>query len=302
MLDIWSWICELPADLPESDSPYLLELASSKVGKGGSTRSIQLKAERTSDDIGSNSVVFTLLMQGFESVDGSKAIWVSATCPLHSDKPFLPLVLQLLQETISRSPTAQDTTCPRSKLQTIKPEPISWIMETHAPESLSSFFNIIFLARLFWLCSFDAPSEVGSFYFQFLLGPNMEGLSSKHASVLRTFLVSIGVDAELCFMRTLGYMLAKWLILREMAVGLQTLTLLPASNNHVFSYSTEAHGLWILKGYVPVQAMRLTRCFNQLRNFTKDSILKYVLAHQQLEAVIQLQYAVKYYENYIQVR
>lgn len=103
-------------------------------------------------------------------------------------------------------------------------------------------------------------------------------------------------------MRTFGYMLAKWLILRDVDVGLKSLTPLP-SKNLGFSYATESHGLWILKGYTPVKSMQ---CHGQKSQFpavieAKESLLKYALAHQQLEAVIQLEYTVGFFENFIQV-
>jgi hypothetical protein len=99
----------------------------------------------------------------------------------------------------------------------------------------------------------------------------------------------VGVDTELCFMRTLGYMLAKWLILNEMCMGLQTLT--PAQN-FGFSYATEAHGFWVLKGYSPVMGMKLTLSNCQSIQFLaielKEYVLRYTLAHHHLESVIQL--------------
>lgn len=103
-------------------------------------------------------------------------------------------------------------------------------------------------------------------------------------------------------MRTFGYMLTKWLMLRELGVGLQLLT---PSYNLRFSYAAETHGLWVLKGYAPLMAM--TRCHSSTVNNgypvfeAKESVLKYALAHQQIEAVIQLEYSVKFKENFILV-
>lgn len=250
------------------------------------------------------SLTFIVGLEGFESLEPQKAMWVSDTCLLSSEKPFLPLVLQLLQEIINRSPTAHDSGCPRSQLQKLKPEPISWIMDSHSPESFSSFFNLLFLARLFWSCACDAPSVVGSFYFNSVLSPNIEALTCNHAPVLRTFLENVGVDAELSFMRTLGYITAKWLILREVGVGLQTIAPLPDQQLGL-SYATEAHGFWILKGYAPISAMKVTRSNEHNGKFpiieAKESVLRYALAHQQLEAVIQLEYSVVFHDGYIQV-
>ncbi|XP_031395120.1 uncharacterized protein LOC116206393 [Punica granatum] len=309
MLDIWSWICELP-DSAGSCSSSVLELARSMPDRDGLTQSIQLRANWTACEPSSEeaAITFSLYLLGFESQKLQQGpIWVSDPYPLSSDKPFLPLLLQLLREIISRSPTTQESTCPRSRLGDLRPEPVAWIMDSHAPESLSGFFNSIFLLRLFWLCSFDAPCEAGTFYYHCLLAPNLETLACNRTPVLRKFLATIGVDAELCFTRAFSYMLAKWLILREVGgVGLKTLASLPADDRGlVVSYATEAHGLWILKGYVPIQAMKVTQSSNQLKSFpiteAKDSVLKYVLAHQQLEAVIQVEYSVKFFESYIQV-
>ncbi|KAK9904654.1 hypothetical protein M0R45_000498 [Rubus argutus] len=311
MLDIWSWICELPnlSLWTESDPPLVFELASSGPSPGNSTtRSIQLRAEPSSGSNIDTLVTFSVCLHGFQNLS-KKTLWVSDTCSLSSDKPFLPLLLQLLQEIISLSPASHGSSCPRSQLQALKPDPLSWVMDSHSPESFSTFFDLVFITRLFWLCACDAPSEVGSLYFKSLLAPNLETLMSKHAPALRTFLITVGVDAELCFMRTLGYMLAKWCILRQVGVGLQTLTALaaPSQQNLGFSYANEACGFWVLKGYAPVLGMRTTRSVNVEKNrfpaieTTKDSVLKYALAHQQLEAVIQVEYSVGFYDGFIQV-
>ncbi|TKY50994.1 hypothetical protein E2542_SST22501 [Spatholobus suberectus] len=302
-MDIWSWICELPnsVEWTESDSSTKFELASED--KDNSTRSIHLKAERTSGSDSEAVVTFTVCLQGFHPHKAHKPLWVSEKCHVSSENPFLPLLLQLLQEIISHSPTAHDSTCPRSQLQKLKPDPIAWIMDSHTPESLSTFFNLVFTMRLFWLCACDAPTEAGSLYFHSLLAPTLQTASSKLASVLRTFFITVGVDTELCFMRTLGYMTTKLHIINELSVGLGLKTLLPSPR---FSYATEAHGLWILKGYAPVMTMKLARTNGQKSQFSgidaKESILRYALAHQQLEAHVQLEYTVGFCDGFIQVR
>ncbi|KAJ4962808.1 hypothetical protein NE237_022747 [Protea cynaroides] len=294
-MDIWSWIYELPSsnEWLESDSPPVFQLATEK------DKFILLKAERTSGSNAEALVTFSVCLEGFNypSQNPNKTLWVSDPCPISEDKPFLPLLLQLLQEIIARAPISYDTTCPRSQLQKLKPEPVSWILDSHSPESFSLFFNLVFLCRLFWLCVCDAPADAGSLYMESLLGPNLDALSSsKH--VLRMFLTSIGVDGELCFMRTLGYMLAKWLILRgESVAGVGK-----AQLRLGFSYATESLGFWSLKGYAPVLSM--TRANKQEYSpllEAKDFVLKYALAHQQLEAVIQLEYTVGFCESFIQV-
>ncbi|KAL1209263.1 hypothetical protein V5N11_033123 [Cardamine amara subsp. amara] len=98
-MDPWSWICELPEapEFVESESHVAFQLA------GDLTRSIQLKAEWEScSDPESHSLTFKVIVEGFNRLKTS-TIWVSDTCPLSSEKPFLPLVLHLLRELISLS-------------------------------------------------------------------------------------------------------------------------------------------------------------------------------------------------------
>ena len=310
-MEIWSWICELLEfgewSTDESNSPLFFPLVTSSTykqpsrvsdkGTGDDFQPIQLKAERSFDTDSGAAVTFSIL-------HGENTLWVSDTCPLDSKHPFLPLILQLLQEIISCAPTAQDGCCPRSQLQKLKPDPVLWILESHSSESISNFFDVVLLMRLFWLCVCNAPPEVGSMYFHTLLAPNLELFSCSQAPVLRNFFVSVGVDLEMCFMRTFGYMTAKLLILKELGVGLQMVTPLPFRNLG-FSYAVESHGLWIMKSYAAVSAMRLTRRNKQIGRFSglnpQEAVLKYALAHQQLEAVMQLEYSVKFSDGFIQV-
>ncbi|XP_047976312.1 uncharacterized protein LOC125218638 [Salvia hispanica] len=309
-MDVWSWICELSDsdewNHSESESHLTFTLASSSPSSKHSTQSIHLRADRSLTSDSEASIRFSVRLVGFNKSssddEDQKPIWASDACPLSSENPFLPLVLQLLQEIVSRSPMAQDsTTCPRSQLQMLQRGQVSWILDSHAPESFSRFFNLVLLTRLFWVCACDAPSDVGSFFFHYLLAPNIETFTCHHAPVVRNFFVAVGADVELCFTRTAGYMLAKWLILREIEVGLRS-----ASGDLGFSYAVESHGLWILKGFSPVNSMQCMQSQGQNGLFpavmeAKESLLKYALAHQQLEAVIQLEYKVRFHESYIHV-
>ncbi|CAH8319326.1 unnamed protein product [Eruca vesicaria subsp. sativa] len=302
-MDPWSWICELPEshDFSESDTHAVFQLG------GDLTRSIQLRVERdSSSDLESLSLTFKVMAEGFSHLKSS-AIWVSNTCVLSSEKPFLPLVLQLLQELISYSPTTDESTCTKSELLKIKPGPVNWVMDSHSPESFSSVFNLILITRLFWLCVFDAPSEVGSFFFQHLLGSQVESLTCQHAPVLRTFLVSVGVDAELCIVRAASYVISKWMISKEVGLGnlgLKQITSPLPHQSFGFSYATEAHGLWSLKGYFPILSMNLANN-NKIIKFRivepKEAVLRYALSHQHAEVIVQFEYSVTFHENYIKV-
>ncbi|KAJ4896980.1 Uncharacterized protein Rs2_23774 [Raphanus sativus] len=310
-MDPWSWICELPEsqDFSESDTHAVFQLG------GDLTRSIQLRVERDSNaDLESLSLTFKVVAEGFSHLKSS-TIWISNTCTLSSEKPFLPLVLQLLQELISHSPTTGESTCTKSETLEIKPGPVNWVMDSHSPESFSSVFNLILVTRLFWLCVLDAPTEVGSFFFQHLLGPHVKSLTCQHAPVLRTFLVSLGVDAELCIVRAVSYVISKWMISKEVGLGNLGLKQITSPLPHQslgFAYATEAHGLWTLKGYFPILSMNLTTNNSSSQNHNnkiikfplvepKEAVLRYALSHQHAEVIVQFEYSVMFHENYIRV-
>ncbi|GMH16286.1 hypothetical protein Nepgr_018127 [Nepenthes gracilis] len=306
-MDTWLWISDLSstAEWDESNSPLIYQLASSNSAAGPRNQSMQLKAERRFMSSTETAITFSVEVEGFQPPQtAKKTLWLSDECPPSSDKRFLPLVLQLIREIIDRSPIGHNSVGARSKLEQLKREPIARMLETQSPESFSKFFNLIFLVRLFWLCACDAATEFGCLYFNSLLVLGIEQLSrDMRMPVLRTFLLSVGVYFELCVARAVGYISAKCLILKEMSAGLQLLT--PSASNLGISYVTQAHGLWVLKGYVPVQSMRCTRHNVPNDPFrivdAKEAALRYVLAHQHLEAVVQFEYLVVFYDRYIQV-
>ncbi|KNA04987.1 hypothetical protein SOVF_194580 [Spinacia oleracea] len=308
-MDIWSWICDLPSscEWSNSNSQLSFELASSNTTtKENSTQSIQLKAERSSELKTEVCITFSICVQGFDPNEPYKTLWLSNPCFVSSDnKPFLPLVVQLVQETINRAPlTYHDHTHHGTQPVKVKLDPISRILETYSPESFSSIFNLLLFTRLFWLCACDAPTEVGSLFFHSLLSPNLEILSRiSQVAVLKGFMSVVGVDVEMCISRAFGYMLAKWLITREIRVGLSSL--LPLPSNVGLFYASEVGSIWFLKGYAPIWAMKRMRSSDGKEGFlfvgAKESALRYSLAHQQLEAHIQLEYSVKFFEGHIQV-
>ncbi|XP_057535705.1 uncharacterized protein LOC130813830 [Amaranthus tricolor] len=310
-MDIWSWICNLPSS-PEwspSNSQLVYHLTSNDtIRKGNLVGSIELKAERSSELNTEKWITFSIFVQGFNPTESShKTIWISDPCSLSSNKPFLPLVLQLIQEIIQRAPiTYHDKTHHGSHNIKVKPDLIVGILETYSPESFSDFFNILIFTRLFWLCACDAPTEVGSLYFHSLLAPNIELLSrATHVQVLKDVMEAVGIDVEMCISRAFGYMITKWLIAKEMrTVGLSSV--LPLPSNLGLSYASEATSMWLLKGYVPAWAMKRTCPSDKKEGFlfvgAKESALRYSLAHQQLEAHIQLEYKVEFLESHIQVK
>lgn len=281
-MDVWSWITHLPdaGDWPEtSDAGLDFEVASSPA------QSVVLRAERTAGSESRGPVNFSVCLKGFNPSNSAKTLWVSNPCPLAADgRPdFHPLVLQLVQEVIARAPSSDPAAGP-PKLD---------VRPLFAASQFPSFFELVFLCRLFWLCACDSPADVGYVYVQAMNPGLVRALDCKQ--VMGEFLISAGADWEVYFMRSLGYMLAKWCILRELSPSESGCAGLGFGS---FSYAAESHGLWVLRGYAPVLAMERTHHHHQGQPEgyaaleAKESLLRYALAHQQLEVVLQLEYSV----------
>ncbi|XP_077225016.1 uncharacterized protein LOC143858242 [Tasmannia lanceolata] len=308
-MDVWSWINNLPSpnNWPESDSQLVLQLASSKNNQDNTTKSILFIAERT---YGSNTealVTFSISLLGSLDLSNNthKTLWVSDPCPISSQKHFLQLtlLLQLVRELITRSPTI-DSRAPIPLNLDMKVVSLT-LNSVDSDDSISHLFHLVLLSRLFLLCVCDSPTEFGSLYFQ-TLAPNLDESIFSSNRVMKSFLSSLGPDGELYFMRTIGYMLAKWLIFKDIS-GIQPLSTRAQNQHLVFSYAKESHGLLVLKGYAPVQAMTRTGTSQQQKDpvygflEAKESVLRYALGHQQLETVIQLEYSVSLHEGFIHV-
>ncbi|XP_072972973.1 uncharacterized protein [Typha angustifolia] len=271
MDDMWSWITTLP--VTPANFPSSLLLASSE------EKSILLQVDRTAGSDSEALVTFSVLLHGFfHPCNQTRTLWVSNPCPLSSpSSSHLQLLTQLIRELISLSPSTShsyadlDFSCIKLEL----PEPI---LDSPA------FFSLALLLRLFWLCAVDAPSDAGFLFFS-KLGPTIERAVNCCGKDMGDFLRAVGPDVEERFVRSLGYVLAKWCLLREIHEGPKVIFKPMGS-----AYVKDSHGLWVLKGYAPVQAM------NRLRSCpvheAGESALHYALAHQQLEVVVQLEYYV----------
>lgn len=270
--------------------------------KLGSKRLIFIRAEK-SDGMQEELplICFSICVEGFDpGHNTSITLWVSNPLPLSSNT-FIFLLLQLLNEIISHStkPIFNHTTAPSigSNFETV----LFQALHQYPFEQLSKFMNFIILGHLFWKCVFDVLAEVGLFYFQ-LLSSNLNYLHDIQPLMI-TLLTSLGAECELYLMRSFGYMLAKLWILKE--INPSELDAFPNSSpsSLSFSYAMDSHGLLLLKGYAPVQSM--TRAsFNgeQLPIYdAKESLLRYALGHQLLEAVVQYEYTISYTEHCIQV-
>lgn len=221
------------------------------------------------------------------------------------------LLVQLLNEVLALSPYAPclgagadlGGDAPDAK---VDDETVSSAVAVAAPGAgVSAFFSLALLLRLFWVCALDAPADAGYLFFRDL-GAEIERALDECRPALGVFLRSVGPDVEERFMRSLGYMLAKWCLLREMQAKAKRSPppevkprrrAIPAA---CLSYAAEVHGLWVLKGYAPVLAMpRVTGAAPvppiaaSPYEAPEEPALRYGLVHQQLEAVAQLEYAVR---------
>ncbi|WOK92322.1 hypothetical protein Cni_G01013 [Canna indica] len=276
MDDVWSWLASLPDPSEWPPTPPFLALASAADGK-----SICLSADRTAGSDAEALLTFSVTLHGFHPANPSRTIWLSD--PVLPSSPHLPLLLQLLRESISMSPSPFPLPA-----ELLDEEPVS--VAIGDDEQTAAFLSLALLLRLFWLCAIEAPADAGFLFFRALDAPLEQALGCRLA--LRRVLLALGSDVEEQFMRSLGYMLSKWCILRELQ-GTAAKRILPPSCCP--SYSAERHGLWILKGFAPVPAMARSGAHGSaggLNLEAKDSVLRYALAHQQLEAVVQLEYTV----------
>ncbi|KAJ3673033.1 hypothetical protein LUZ60_006407 [Juncus effusus] len=286
---IWSWILNLPSPSnwpPSTNPPPSLTLASSP------EKFILFQADRTD---GSDALInFSISLHGFYPKYPSRTLWVSDPFSLSSPSiSHLLLLRQLLHEIVSLSPSVSYLNSnPLNLDQEVISKAVNSVSETEA----SGFFSLSFLLRLFFLCAIDAPSEAGFVFFSSLGETISSSLNCTKA--ISYFLQLAGPDVEQRYIRSLGYMLSKWCLLREIQ--------LEPAKSHVwpvpsacFSYATSLHGLIILKGYAPVLAMSRTRSADQPKldhqNFAhepQESALKYSLAHQQFEVIVRLEYTV----------
>ncbi|KAJ4762815.1 neuronal PAS domain protein [Rhynchospora pubera] len=281
MDNIWSWIMSLPslADWPSAAAPSLL-LASSP------DKFILFEAECTTSSSSDATVAFSISLHEYNS-SASRTLWLFNPSPLSSSSVLHSLLLhQIIHEITSLSPSISSL---NSNIY-FEQESISRLVENLEENEASSFFSLTLLLRLFWLCTIDAPAEAGYLFFSALAENVYRALSC--TGVFSNFLLAVGPDVEQRYMRSLGYMLSKWCLLRDIQAGsMLNAEPVPAA---CLSYATTVHGLFVHKAYAPVLAMARLRAsetnMDELVGEPKESALRYALAHQQLELVVQLDY------------
>lgn len=325
MDDAWPWLASLPPPLrdeggPDTPSPppWSLPLAASTDGA-----SIVLQADTTAaaasaspagnadDDDGEPAlhVAFSVAING--AGGEARALWASERFAASSPVALrVQLLVQLLNEVVALSPYSPclgaaggDASEAKVDSETVSAVVGAGGADPSAPAA--AFFSLALLLRLFWLCALDAPADAGYLFFRDL-GAEIERGLGECRPALGVFLRSVGPDVEDRFMRSLGYMLAKWCLLREIQAAAAGPVAAPRRRRALpaaacLSYATEVHGLWVLKGYAPVLAMPCVTATGPAsasiaaspHEVPEEPALRYGLAHQQLEAVAQLEYAVR---------
>uniref|UniRef100_A0ACD5XPU0 Uncharacterized protein n=1 Tax=Avena sativa TaxID=4498 RepID=A0ACD5XPU0_AVESA len=295
MDEVWPWLASLPP--PGPDMPPRSSFPLSASHDGGSIV-LQADCTSTSGSGGSTaeSVVigFSLAVHSANDDDVAHALWTSETFSATSlAAPRLQLMAQLLDEVIALAPSIASLSLGRNLGPDASESRLDAVIEaTGTDGSAAAFFSLALLLRLFWLCALEAPADFGYLFFQ-ALGAEIERALGNCTRALGVFLLAVGPDVEERFMRSLGYMLAKWCLLREMQAP-------SAASPDVacLSYASEVHGLWVLKGYAPVLAMprvagaRAAPITASPQELPEEPALRYGLVHQQLEAVVHLEYAV----------
>nr|ACG29240.1 hypothetical protein [Zea mays] len=328
MDDAWPWLASLPPPLRDEDgpdtplpAPWSLPLAASTDGASIVLRADTSPAASSSladGDDGNGDGEPALLVAFSVAINGAggdaRALWASegfaASSPV---APRVQLLVQLLNEVLALSPyvpclgAGVDGLGGDASEAKVDAETVSAVVgaaEAGPSAPAAAFFSLALLLRLFWLCATDAPADAGYLFFRDLRSEIERGLGECRPA-LAVFLRSVGPDVEDRFMRSLGYMLAKWCLLRDMQAAARSAAKLEAPRRRralpaaCLSYATEVHGLWILKGYAPVLAMprvtgpASTSIAASPHELPEEPALRYGLAHQQLEAVAQLEYAAR---------
>uniref|UniRef100_A0A0D9VVI8 Uncharacterized protein n=1 Tax=Leersia perrieri TaxID=77586 RepID=A0A0D9VVI8_9ORYZ len=310
MDSVWPWLTGLPPPTGPTGEPSpppnpVVTLAASPDGATSIVLQADCAASTVEDYDGESGeretttaqFSFSLVLSGTNGA--ARALWTSERFAAASNVAMRrQLLARLLDEVIALSPSVPCLSggAAESKLDEEVVE-----MADDTDGSAAAFFSLALLLRLFWLCAREAPADTGFLFFQ-ALGADIEHALSGCRPALGLFLRSVGPDVEERFMRSLGYMLAKLCLLREMQAesaqpAIPRRAALPVA---CLSYATEVHGLWVLKGYAPVLAMpRVTGAGAATTPITalphevpEEPALRYGLVHQQLEVVAQLEYAV----------
>ncbi|CAN6482441.1 unnamed protein product [Victoria cruziana] len=291
-MEISKWIADLPCMEGWSGpagSSNNFELMGSHDGQG---KSLILTAERTSGSKQESLITFSLSLAGL--ADESTTLWVSNTFSISEnmiEEALVPLLVQLLEEIINRAPNTSDVT-----LFKLSPD-LSNTLLSYSAESLYHFLDFIFTCRFFWLCLCNAPSEIGSLFFRKF---SSKLVSSSCKRILKAFLTSVGADSELKFMRSLSYIYTKLLILKNF----DTKSKEPKLGIYSSSYVNASCDFLVFKGYSPLLAMN-QEWSNEYKPGllldTAESVLRYTLAHQQLETVVQFEHSVHRLDNYVKV-
>ncbi|KAJ1280885.1 hypothetical protein BS78_04G266400 [Paspalum vaginatum] len=321
MDEVWQWLASQPPLAP-AEGPDMPPLPRSLlVATSPDGASIILQAapittalESSADGEPAPFVAFSLAINGPSGEE--RALWESGGFAAYSPVALrVQLLVQLLNEVLAHSPYVPclgagtdlgvGGDAPDAKVEA---EVVSAVVGAPG-DGVSAFFSLALLLRLFWLCALDAPAEAGYLFFRDL-GAEIERALGECRPALGVFLRSVGPDVEERFMRSLGYMLAKWCLLREMQASGSSAAEADPKKPQVprrraipaacLSYATEVHGLWVLRGYAPVLAMpRVTGAAAPTSlaaspyEAPEEPALRYGLVHQQLEAVAQLEYTVR---------
>ncbi|KAG6469128.1 hypothetical protein ZIOFF_073826 [Zingiber officinale] len=266
-------------------------------------RSLTQRKDRRNSSAKS-SIIHSLLLWFTESFKNFSPI---SSLKVSLDRPEneLPIPLRLLVPSIRQTvltvcPDPHTLFCMSHPLYILPSEFLLAIQAGRESSRLADRYGVRILVKLRWVEMLGGPAASGEFVYSGLRAKMISGSSAGRPCLCVLFVrghveeeerlhrTTSRLHAEGRLMRSLGYMLCKWCILRELQGGGGPAGCCP-------SYAAERHGLWVLKGFAPVPAMARygTSASTGGQSLeAKDSVLRYALAHQQLEAVVQLEYTV----------
>ncbi|KAK1286879.1 hypothetical protein QJS10_CPB20g00210 [Acorus calamus] len=153
-------------------------------------------------------------------------------------------------------------------------------------------FNYAFGTLLFLVCLYEAPEgRLRSECLNALAAAGLVGGPGRRKDAAVMVMRAVGSNVEERWMRAVNLAVTNWAMTEK-----PTKTRVP-----VFSYAVSASGLWKVQLWCPAVAMDVESPSGGGGPPPPDERLKFSLAYQQLEGVVQLAYKVVVRENWIDI-
>ncbi|GLJ37149.1 hypothetical protein SUGI_0753360 [Cryptomeria japonica] len=277
--DIWDWISALPAASDWQKDVKSLNLCN------GSQVSLLFSAIKKPGSQGREEQVIFSLLADFQF---SIPLWTSDPCKLHpKEKAMYGLFLNFIEGILLYGPQKQ---VPR--------------IESHIDQATvmgskhsKGMFNCAFLAMALCVCYYEAPGDIRSCCVE-AIERELEK-EVKNRDNWKAVLEAVGSKIEEQVMRSIALLITNRIFLPSkdpdsLAWDRSLTKRIPSP----YSYSASTNGLWKIRVYTPVLAMKVV----DKHSSSKDEGLAVALSYLHVEAVLQLSYVLKFTPDWIEVR